>query len=166
MRRAGGFLDPTLINGTITSAGAGDSGKVVQLDAAGRIDTSMMPVGVGADTATVATSENLAAGDIVNIWNDGGTAKARKADATAEGKEAIGFVLAGVTSPANATVYFEGTITGLTSLTPGARYYASTTAGAVTATAPSTAANVVQLVGTAITSTTLSFEPGNPITIA
>ena len=49
--------------------------------------------GGGADTGTVTTSEALAAGDLVNIWNSSG-AKARKADATTAGKEAHGFVLA------------------------------------------------------------------------
>jgi 3-oxoacyl-[acyl-carrier protein] reductase len=51
--------------------------------------------------------------------------KVRKADATAVGKEANGYVLASVTSGDAATVYFDDEITGLTSLTPGARYYLS-----------------------------------------
>ena len=96
--------------GTITevaslqsSAGAGDAGKIPALDAAGRLDNSMMPSGIGADTASVTSSENLAAGDLVNIWNSTG-AKVRKADATTAGKEAHGFVLSAVTSPAAATV--------------------------------------------------------------
>jgi hypothetical protein len=93
-----------------TSAGAGDAGKLIALDAAGRIDNSMMPVGIGADTATIASSENLADGDFVNIWSDTGVAKVRKADATTAGKEACGFVLAAVTSPANATVYLGGQV--------------------------------------------------------
>jgi hypothetical protein len=154
------------VEGLATSAGAGDSGKLIALDTAGRIDNTMMPVGIGADTATIASSENLAAGDVVNIWNDSGTPKVRKADASAAnaGKRADGFVLSAVTSPANATVYFEGRITGLSGLTPGAIYFLSGgTAGAVTATAPTTSAHCVQKVGVAVSSTTLDFEPDSPI---
>lgn len=45
-----------------SSAGAGDAGKIPALDAAGRLDNSMMPAGIGADTAAITASENLAAG--------------------------------------------------------------------------------------------------------
>ena len=160
---ASGVLDPTLLNAVDTSAGAGDAGKIAQLDSSGRLDSTMMPVGIGADTASIATSENHPAGDLVNVYDNSGTATARKADATATGKEAHGFVLAGTTSPAAATVYFEGRITGLSGLTPGARQYLGTSAGARTETAPSTAGNVVQCVGTAVSATELNFEPQEPI---
>lgn len=150
----------------VTSAGAGDAGKIPALDGSGKLDSTLMPTGVGADTASIASSENLAAGDLVNVWNDSGTVKVRKADATAEGKEVTGFVLAGVTSPANATVYFGGQLTGLSGLTPGARQYLSTTPGARTETAPSTAGNVVQCVGIAISATAISFELAEPVTLA
>lgn len=152
--------------GTASSAGAGNAGDLVALDSNGLIDTTMMPVGIGADTVSLASSENLAAGDIVNIWDDGGTAKVRKADADAIGTQAHGFVLSSVTSPASATVYLEGKVTGLTSLTPGATYYLSTTAGAITTTAPSGSADIVQIVGNAVNTTTLNFEPQTPIVLA
>ena len=150
----------------VTSAGAGDAGKIPALDATGKLDNSLMPVGIGADSKILPASENLAAGDKVNIWNDGGTAKARKADATVAGKEANGFVLAAVTSGANATVYFDGTNTQLSGLTPGAVYYLATTAGGVTTTPPSGSGNVVQRVGRALSATELTFEPGEPVTLA
>lgn len=158
-------------SGTVTekaavqsSAGAGDAGKIPALDAAGRLDNSMMPSGIGADTASVTSSENLAAGDLVNIWNSTG-AKVRKADATTAGKEAHGFVLSAVTSPAAATVYFEGSNTGVTGLTPGPQFL-STTAGVATATAPSGAGNVVQRVGFATAAAALNFQAGVPIVLA
>jgi hypothetical protein len=149
----------------VSSAGAGDAGKIIALDAAGKIDSSMMPVGIGADTSVVASSENLAAGDFVNIWNDGGTAKVRKADATSAGKEAHGFVLSAVTSPADATVYFEGTNTGVSGVTPGV-HYLGTTAGASSTTAPSSTGNVVQRIGVAVSSTAINFEPQAHIVLA
>ena len=147
------------------SAGAGDAGKIPALDAAGRIDNSMMPTGIGADTSSIVSSENLAAGNLVNIWNNTGTANVRKADATVAGKEAHGFVLAAVTSPAAATVYFEGSNTGVTGLTPGPQFLA-TTAGLCTATAPSAAGNVVQRVGLATSATSINFEAGTPVVLA
>lgn len=150
---------PTQTEATTSSAGAGDAGKIVALDAGGKLDNTMMPTGIGADVAVIASSENLAAGDLVNIWNDGGTAKVRKADASAAGKEAHGFVLDAVTSPANATVYFEGTNDQVTGLTPGPQYL-STTAGIATATPPSTTGQVVQRVGVATAATSINIEVG------
>lgn len=101
---ASGILDDSIINATVASA----ANKVVKLGADGKLDVTVMPTGIGADTAVIVASEALAAGDLVNIWNDGGTAKVRKADASVAGKEAHGFVLAAVSNAANATVYFEG----------------------------------------------------------
>lgn len=147
-----------------SSAGAGDAGAIVALDAAGRIDTSMMPVGIGADTASIQASENIAAGDLVNIHNSGG-ARVRKADATTAGKEAHGFTLSSITSGASGTVYFEGSNTGVTGLTPGPQYL-STTAGIATATPPSSAGNIVQRVGFATSATSLNFDAGTPVTLA
>jgi hypothetical protein len=123
-----------------------------------------MPVGVGPQTKVIQASEALAAGDVVSIHVSGGD-RVRKADATAEGKEAHGFVLAGVANGANATVYFGGTLSGLSGLTAGARYYLHTTPGAVTNAAPSAAGNVSQLVGIAVSATELDFYPEQPITV-
>jgi hypothetical protein len=160
---ASGVLDLTIVNGKNTSAGAGDAAKLVALDSSGRIDSTMMPVGIGADTAIITTSEAIASGDLVNIWNSTG-AKVRKADATVAGKEAHGYVLVGVGSAASATVYFEGTNTGMAGLTPGPQFL-STTAGTASVTAPSTSGNVVQRVGFAVSATSMNFQSQPPITL-
>ena len=160
---ASGVLDLTITNGKTTSAGAGDSGKLVALDGSGRIDSTMMPVGIGADTATITTSEALSAGDFVNVWNSTG-AKVRKADATVSGKEAHGFVLSAYGSSASATVYFEGTNTGVTGQTPGP-VFLSTTAGVATSTAPSGSGNVVQRIGFAVSATAINFQSQTPIVL-
>lgn len=159
-----GIIAPAVLNGTATSAGAGDAAKVVQLDSSGRIDTTMMPVGVAADTAIITTSEAIASGDWVNIWNSTG-AKVRKADATVAGKEAHGFVLVGVGAAASATVYFEGTNTAVSGQTPGVVFLA-TTAGAGTATAPSGSGNVVQRIGMATSATSVNFQSQPPVVLA
>lgn len=160
---ASGVLDSSIVNSKTTSAGAGDSGKVVALDAAGKIDTTMMPAGIGADTQSLTTSEAIASGDLVNIWNSTG-AKVRKADATIAGKEAHGFVLVGAGSGAQVTVYFEGNNTSVTGLTPGPQYL-STTAGLADIAAPSGTGNVVQRVGFATSATSMNFQSGVPITL-
>lgn len=144
----------------------GVEGDLVALDATGRIPETYMPVGIGADLAIVPASENLSSGDFVNLWDDAGTVKARKADATTSGKEADGFVLDAVTAPANASVYFEGRNTAKTGLTLGARYYLATSAGGVTATPPSGAGNVVQYIGRAVSATSIAFEATDGVILA
>lgn len=161
---AAGVLDKSITNGKDTSTGAGDAGKLVALDGSGRIDGSMMPVGIGADTANIQASEALSAGDFVNIWNSGG-ARVRKADATTAGKEAHGFVLAAVASGANASVYFEGSNTGVTGLTPGVVFLA-TIAGTASGAAPTASGNVVQRLGVATSATSVNFEAAQPIVLA
>jgi hypothetical protein len=136
------------------------------LDATGRISNAQMPVGIGADTADITTSEALAAGDFVNIWNSSG-AKARKADASGANasKVAHGFVLAAAASGATATVYFEGRNTSVSGQTPGPVFLLAT-AGTVGATAPTTAGHSVQRVGVAISATEVNFEPEAPVILA
>lgn len=150
---------------TVTSAGAGDAGEIVALDAAGKLDNSVLPTGIGADTAEITASEDLAAGDMVNIHDVTGAFRVRKADASAVGTQAHGFVLAAVTSGQNATVYFEGSNTQKTGLTP-AVHYLSETAGAVTTTAPTTSGAIVQKVGVATSATVLNVEIQEPIVLA
>jgi hypothetical protein len=150
----------TEISGIVTSAGAANDGDIPALDATGRLDITLMPVGIAPEVVTAPASENLASGDLINLWNDSGTLKARKADATAAGKEADGFVLAAVTSPADATVYLEGMNTGVSGLTIGAFYFLSAASpGLPTATAPTGSGNVVQSIGKATSATSLQFEP-------
>jgi hypothetical protein len=158
-----GIIAPNILNATTTSAGAGDVGKILQLDSSGRIDSTVLPIGIGADTATIVTSEALAAGDFINIWTSTGT-KVRKADATVSGKHAMGFVLSAFGSGASATVYFEGTNTAVTGQT-GGDVFLSTTAGQAVATAPSASGNVVQPIGIAITAASINFQYNRPIVL-
>jgi len=155
----------TEVAATQTSAGAADAGKIPALDAAGRLALQMMPVGIGADTATLTASEALSAGDYVSVWNNAGTPSVRKADATAAGKEAHGFVLAAVASSAAATVYFEGTNTAVTGQTAGV-VYLQTTAGQGGTAAPTGAGNVAQCIGFAVSATAVNFQSNRPIVLA
>jgi hypothetical protein len=149
----------------VTSTGAANDGDLVALDAAGKLDASVFPAGVGQNNTSAVASEALAAGDIVNLWDNAGTASVRKADGTAVGKEAHGFVKANFASSASATVYLAGNTLTTTGLTTGARYYLSTTPGTASATPLTTAGNVSQLVGIAANATTLLFDPEEAITM-
>jgi hypothetical protein len=144
-----------------SSAGAGDSGKIPSLDTSGKLSTTMMPTGFGADALTLTAGENLSAGDLVYINASG---EALKADADSAAKAAVGFTLTSITAAASGTIYFgSGLITGLTSLTAGTQYFLSQTAGGITSTAP-TGTNVIQqAVGYATSATTLYFEPQQPV---
>lgn len=161
---ASGVLDSSIVNAIAASSGAGDAGKLAALDASGRIDSTMMPVGIGADTASITTSEALAAGDFVNIHSSSG-AKVRKADATVAGKEAMGFVLSAYGSGVAATVYFEGTNTGVTGQTPGP-VFLSTTAGLAASAAPTGAGNAVQRIGFATSASAINFQSQTPVILA
>ena len=147
------------------SAGAGDASKLFRTDAAGKIDTSFMPTGVGAPTKSILASEAIAAGDFVNVYTNAGVANMRKADATTD-KPANGYVLAAVANAASGLVYFGAINNQRTGLIPGTLYFLATTPGSVAATAPTGAGNIVQAVGYALSATESAFEPQSRILLA
>lgn len=154
----------TEVEAKTSSAGAADAGKLMAPGSDGRFDLSLMPVGIGPSTKTFLASEALSGPCLVNIWQDAAVAKVRLADSTAANgsKQADGFVQASVTSGANATVYFEGELTGLSGLTPGARQFLGPT-GTRVETAPTTAGHSMQVVGVATSATSMDFEKAPPI---
>ena len=117
MGRSGGNI--TEEEATEVSTGVAEAGKIPALDANGKLDLTVMPTGIGADAVSIEASENLAAGDLVNIWDDSSTTKVRKANAGAIGTQAHGFVLSAVTATQQALVYFEGNNNQVTGLTGG-----------------------------------------------
>ena len=157
-----------LVEATVTSTGVAEAGDIVALDSSGKIDNSLLPTGIGADTKLIEASENIGAGDFVQIFDDAGTPKVRLAD-NSNGREANGFVLTAATTGNNATVYFEGANNALSGLTIGARYYLDT-AGGVTATPidPDSAASgtVHQYLGRACSATEINVEMDDKVVIA
>lgn len=153
---------------TVVSAGAADDGKIVALNAAGKLDNSVLPTGVGAETKSVLTSEALAAGNFVNVWNNAGTANVRKADATSPGKYANGFVLAAYGAGVMAEVYTEGINNQVTGHIVGTVYLSAITPGEAEPVAdiPTTAGHIVQAIGEAVSATEISFEPQPPVELA
>lgn len=159
----------TEVEGKVTGGTAAEAGKIPALDSTGRLDESLMPVGIGADMAVLTAAEALSAGALVYIKSDGEVANASGASA---GNEAVGFVLAAYSASDDAYVYFEGRNTELSGLTVGARYYLSDlVAGGITATPidntnPANAGKKHQYVGRAISATSLSFEASDSVVLA
>jgi hypothetical protein len=142
-----------------TSAGAGSAGKIACLDEDGRFNENMMPAGVAAETVVCkAGVGGLAANDVVYIHLVTTTLTADKANATDSTKRALGYVKEVAEAGANVTVYLDGELPG-TALTPGAKYYLTTTPGTVSPTAPSGSGNMVQCVGEASSETEIKFDP-------
>jgi hypothetical protein len=111
-------------------------------------------------TILLLASEALAAGALVSIFSNAGVANVRNANATDGTKTPDGFVLNAVASGAPATVQLLGqVITGLSGLSSGALYFLATSPGAITLTAPSALGNWVQIVGKALSATSLYFNP-------
>jgi len=100
---------------------------------------------------------SLVAGDFCYMNASG---KFDKADASVEATCDTVLLLCLDTISADAVGTFlefgEYTTTGLTA---GSNYYVSETAGAITATAPSTSLSIVRIVGTALSTTVLKFKP-------
>ncbi len=146
-----------------SSSGVSDAGKIIQLDPNGKIDSSLLPAGIGEDAIEIATFEDVSAGDFVNIFDNGGNAGIRKADKT-NGRDANGFVLESATAPAPVKVFFEGTNSQLSGLVIGSRYYLDT-AGAVTNVPTTTTGELHQYLGKAFSASELTTEKDDCIVI-
>ena len=158
---AGGFREVEASN----VGGAGSANKIPALDLSGRLDTTMMPTGIGAETAALEAFGALAAGDFVNVFNDGGVSKVRKADASSGVAPANGFVLEAVDAGNTATVYFGGLNSAVSGVTAG-QHYLSTTPGLSNHVAPGAAGNIVQRIGYAVNSTTINVQFQDAIVLA
>lgn len=143
-----------------TSAGAGDANKIVATTATGRLDPSLMPSGIGADTSTLPATEAIAAGSYVNLWLNSGTPSMRLAD-NSNNRPANGFVLTAVANAATGTVYRTGRNTGDTSAL-GARYLGTAGQSIAAAALPTAAGSIVQLLGVSDASG-VTFEFDEPI---
>jgi hypothetical protein len=150
-------------NAIDTSAGAGDAGKIIKLNSSGLVDATMI---AASGTISIEASEALLAGDFVNLHDDSGTVRMRKAD-NSNGRQADGYVLSAVSALASGTIepLHVGVNSGLSGLTLGARYFLGT-AGGVTTTAPSSSGDTVQCLGIARSATELFMTPEDPVLIS
>jgi hypothetical protein len=165
LNSAGDLAEEVPVN---TSTGATDAGKIVELDASGKLSATMLPIGIGQDAISIVVGTSVVAGDFINVYDNTGTPNIRPADNTVP-YTAHGFVLESVTANGSdtATVYFEGTNTGVSGLTPGVTYFLSSTGDVDTyAGVTKSTGDVAQKLGVAITSSSMSFEYTNPIILA
>lgn len=150
---------------TVQSTGVANAADIVGLDSSGRLDPSVLPVGVGPTTVTVPASEALAAGAWVNLWLNSGVENARNADASGGyGKKVDGFVLSAVASGANALVYTAGLNNARSGLTTNSIYFLSASAaGGDTATPVTASGQILQVVGKAVSATAIAFQKTEPV---
>jgi hypothetical protein len=153
-----------LVQAVVSSAGPSDANKLISTNSGGVIDPSLLPAGVELQVQAIQTTENLSAGNFVNIYLDAGNKRCRLADAS-NNRPANGYVIAAFTLGNPANVYFSGKNSALTGLTAGVQFLSATIAGTSTATAPSAAGTLRQSLGNAISATELTFEYNEPIYI-
>lgn len=157
----GGYIKQ--ISPVQASTGSADAGSIPALDSSGKLDASMIPSSVSAASVVTATaSESISAGALVNVYNNAGTTTVQNADNSTTGKEANGFASAAIASGASGTVTLAGEITGLSGLTAGQDLWLGTV-GATTTAPPTTAGTLTQLVGFALTATSMMFRPQQPV---
>lgn len=146
----------------ITSAGAADANKIIAAGPDGRLDASLLPVGVGVNTVSAVASEACGAGKFVNLYGDAGELKMRLAD-NSNGRPAHGFVQAEVLSAATGAVFpLDTTNAGVTGLSAGGEYWLGTAGGVIAApldAADDANANKInQLLGVAMSATELRTD--------
>jgi hypothetical protein len=135
---------------------------IVSTTSGGTIDPSLLPA---SGAATAVAGEALSAGAFVYV--KASDSKLYNAVWSSGGNQAIGFVLNSYISGATATYYDSGQNTSLTSLTAGTRYYGDpTTAGAATATVPTGAGVLAQLLGTSVSTTAIEVNIEDSIVLA
>lgn len=142
------------------SAGAGDAEKIIATDDEGKIDPSFLPE---SEFLVREASEDLDQWDWVNIWDDGGTAKARKADASAFGTRAMGYIRNNYLTAENAEIFAEGIMPGFVGLTIGAPVFLSLVSGETTQVPPTATGEIWQKVGEAVSATEIRVEIGEAI---
>lgn len=166
MRRLAEFVMPERASAATPSAGqlvlyAKTDGFFYSRDDTGA-ETRMAGDSV---TITAVASEALAAGDFVNLWNNGGTLSVRKASGASASLEAHGYVLAAFAGAATATVYVLGANTAASGATVGPQYLSPTVPGKTTTTIPSALGHVIQQVGVATSATRIVFDPAEPLVL-
>lgn len=144
----------------ITSAGSADALKIVQTDASGKLDITLLPNGIGPDAVIMVASEALTAGNFVNVHSVAGVANVRKAIGTSDAMRATGYVQANVASGASATIFFDDNNSSLTGLTVGAQWLSSTVAGATVSTPPTAVGTYSQELGVATSATSIHVRLG------
>lgn len=150
----------------VTGGTTTQAGQLVALDDTGRLDSSVMPSGVGQDVFVGIAGGPLSAGDFVAVTS-AGVVRASAASGGGQ-QQAQGFVLTQYANGASGvTVFFDSTNTALTGMTVGSRVYLSDTVpGGWTHNPVSGTGKLLQYLGTAVTASSLSFEGDDGVILA
>lgn len=148
------------VTAVTTSPGTGVPAIPALDPATGQLSPTLIP---GSEDVALEASEDLSANDLVNIWDDAGTFKVRKADASSFATRAMGFVQSAYLTGVIATVKGEGIVSGQVGLDPADDIFTSTTPGESTQTPATGTGQVWQSVGNAVSATQFSFEKGEAI---
>lgn len=136
----------------VAVGGSANANKAVELNSEGFIDSSML---ASAEVKVGLASESITAKELVYIKADGTVAKA---SAAVSGHKTQGWAANSASVGQPVTVHQEGTIGGLSGLTPEATLFLSaTTAGGYTETAPTGSGETLQVIGVALSATELNF---------
>jgi len=138
-----------------SSAGAEDAGKIVATGPDGQIDPTFLAAITANDPGRdMPAFESLSAGDFVNVFIDGGTAKLRRADAGNKATRAHGYVKESAEGGESVTFYHCGVNGGLSGLTAGTTLFLSdATPGKAAAIVPTATGHIAQSVGVALSAT-------------
>lgn len=150
---------------TIISAGVASAGKLVGLGSDGRLDASVLPLGVGANVVTATAAEAIGAGKFVELFYDVGVLKMRLAD-NSNLRVAWGYVKTAVDADAGGTAYRLNTVNAnLSGLVPGADYWLGTAGGIISTPldAEEDAGTLDQYLGRASSATELVTVEHSPV---
>lgn len=143
-----------------TSAGAADAGRGVGLNSDGLVDSTMLPSGISEARMYVA-KEAILVGDLLNIFDDAGVSKVRKAIATGSAMQAHRVALTAAAAGAQVKADRTGILTS-SALVPGKSYFLSeSTSGGFSPTKPTTAPTlnkIRQKIGFALSATELQIR--------
>ncbi len=156
---------PYLASAIASSTGASDAGKIVKLNESGLIDATMLG---SAPSATA--GEAITSGDLVYLYNDSGTVKLAKADASAANGSKRAMAIAVTSGQSGSPVSYV--TNGLATRTthgygaPGTQLYLSAAAPGDCASAPpSSSGYLVQAVGVVKDDNTIQFSLGMLYTV-
>ena len=145
--------------GAQLSTGVSDAGKIVALNSVGLVDDTMLS---SSPIDSAITGEAISAGDAVNVYDDTGTKKIRKADNT-NNRKCDGISRESAASGVSCKYDTDGARSSVTGVATGLSYWLGA-AGAITTTPTTTITHLLQHVGTGAGTGVISVEIATPAT--
>lgn len=119
------------------------------------------------ETQSITATEPISAGDFVNVYDLGGSARIRKAIATSPALRAHGYVKNAVSTGASGLVFYDKINSSISGLTSGTGYFLSDIVpGGVSLSVPTVSGRISQSLGYATTPTRIKVNIEEPLIIA